>query len=160
MLSGRCSPFMKFVLQTIDDYALSTCEGEQNTGFPIAVLTSNNYCPPQIRAVEATLSGALRREQVSQVAARRYADEIEQLQSLMQIFFGPDFYSLTYFFSYKLFCLPLWMLTFVNSGSTSGTNFSFESKKCTSSIDLDNPYSGSTTRPKRSKRKNDPSFQR
>ena len=37
---------MKFVLQTIDDYALCTCEGEKNTRFPIAVLTSNNYCPP------------------------------------------------------------------------------------------------------------------
>lgn len=108
---------MKFVLQTIDDYALFTCEGEQNTRYPIAVLTSNNYWPPQIRAVEATLSGALRREQVSQVAARRYADEIEQLQSLVQILFGPNFSS-DFFFSYILFCLPLWMLTFANSGST------------------------------------------
>jgi len=61
---------------------------------PAPGLGSNNLLR-KIRAVEATLSGALRREQVSQVAARRYADEIEQLQSLVQIFFGPDFYSLT-----------------------------------------------------------------
>lgn len=38
----------------------------------------------KIRAVEATLSAALRREQQAQVAAKRYMGEIDQLQTLVQ----------------------------------------------------------------------------
>lgn len=43
----------------------------------------------QIRAIEATLTSALRREQQAQLAAKRYATEIDQLQTLV----SRDFYA-------------------------------------------------------------------
>ncbi|XP_024367557.1 kinesin-like protein KIN-12D isoform X3 [Physcomitrium patens] len=50
---------------------------------PAPTISSNNLLL-KIRAIEATLTSALRREQQAQLAAKRYATEIDQLQTLIQ----------------------------------------------------------------------------
>ncbi|KAG0577882.1 hypothetical protein KC19_5G188700 [Ceratodon purpureus] len=66
--------------------AMLPLEGEPTNVGAMSVIPGNsaNNLHHKIRAIEATLSAALRREQQAQTAAKRFAAEIDQLQTLVQ----------------------------------------------------------------------------
>ncbi|XP_024376033.1 kinesin-like protein KIN-12D isoform X3 [Physcomitrium patens] len=80
---------LKNELNILKEHGMSATQTMEGDHLNISAMSpaqkqSSNNLHHKIRAVEATLAASLRREQQAQLAAKQYATEVDQLQSLVQ----------------------------------------------------------------------------